>query len=314
MKGIKNIGNTCYINSILQSLSYNIHLINYLNKYIINIESDKNEHLCIELYKIIKELNRKNDITSIIPKTFLKLLEKLWKQPIDQQQDSCDVLQYILDISISYFNNTNFTFNITNDNLINLSIQNKISIYKNQLSDFNNIFYGQKLYIIKCNNCNHINYLFEVFNILNISIENCNNTTIIQCLDNYFNPFIAENYICDKCQSINVIHQYFIFEAPKTLTISLKRFNNNLTKLNYNINNLQFISINKYLYNNYNNHLYTTFSLYSIINHYGEYNGGHYISLINNNNNWFSIDDDNINKVIDDNIITNNNYILFYNM
>ena len=31
-----------------------------------------------------------------------------------------------------------------------------------------------------------------------------------------------------------------------------------------------------------NNHLYTTFSLYSIINHYGEYNGGHYISLINN--------------------------------
>jgi ubiquitin C-terminal hydrolase len=321
MKGIKNIGNTCYINCILQSLAYNQIFIDYINKhlkeieYVINKKIDK-RFIFLELYKIIKELHIDNDITSIIPTSFLKLIEQIRNESIQLQQDSSDILQLLLDHIITFFGN-NYTSNKYTDisitNLFKLSNENKELTFKNQYSDFNEIFYGQKIYNITCNECHNVEILFEVFNILNVSVNNCN--TLEECFDEYFKYFKADDYKCEKCKSQNVIHKYYIWELPKTLTIALKRFNNNSTKLNNLIKFSDNFSLNKYIWN-YSESIdtYNNYSLYSVINHYGNLNRGHYTSIINNNNKWYVMDDDHISEIRYETVNSSDNYIIFYNM
>jgi ubiquitin C-terminal hydrolase len=317
MKGIKNIGNTCYVNCVLQILSYNFNFVDYLNKnitFILNKINNNETSLFIELYKIIKELNTKNDITSIIPKSFLQHLEKIWNTPIFIQQDSSDLLQLLIDNCITFFN-TNLTYNKVDDDCFdnrayNKSNENKLNTFKNQYSEFNKVFYGQKMYLITCIECNHIEYLFEVFNILNIPIND--SKTLEECLDKYFNNFKVDDYVCEKCKCSDVVHKYYIWELPEILTISFKRFDNNLNKINTLIQLDNNITLKKYMFE-HRRIISKDYNLYSIINHLGNYNGGHYISLIKNNKKWFAIDDDCISKTAPDKVNSLDNYIIMYN-
>jgi len=321
MKGIKNVGNTCYMNSILQSLSYNKLFIECINKYIKHIEekllNTSDKYLFLELYKIIKELNTENEILSIIPSSFIKVLENIWKTPIQVQQDSADLLQLILDNIITYFGDDFNQIDIEYETeymnkLYKMSNENMKLTFKKQYSEFNEIFYGQKLYVITCNECHNIEQNFEIFNILNLSLNEYD--TLQECLDNYFDYFKADEYVCDNCKSDNVCHKYYLWKIPKTLTITFKRFDNNLNKINNLVKITDNLCLKKYIYNDIQINKYNDYSIYSIINHYGGYNGGHYISLINSNNRWICFDDNNINEISSNDVNSFNNYILFYNM
>ena len=98
------------------------------------------------------------------------------------------------------------------------------------------------------------------------------------------------------------------WELPKILIICLNRFDNNNNKLNTHISFDSILNLKKYTVLKDN----SKYELYSICNHYGITNGGHYTSVCKKNNKWYEYDDAKVLLIDEKNIFTENAYCLFY--
>lgn len=312
MKGLENIGNTCYINSILQIFIYNPYFIKILYKNLYKLKDPNKNNLLIEFKKISDEiLNNNSSSKGIRPLSFLQLLQSLWKIPINYQQDSHEIYQFILDTFINEIGiDYEYTVNGTVESLLDKLKLKGVDLYqkhfKKQYSLLVEIFYGQKIQQLKCFNCDYEDYTFEIFNTILLPIKSSN--ILIENLNNYFDWNNIEDYKCPSCSKYNVKSRYYFWKLPKVLTIVLKRFNN-LKQKNNNLIDIPFdLDINNYCIQN----KIKKYHLNSIVNHIGNLEMGHYYSTILHNNKWYNYNDLNISEVETSNIINNNNYILYY--
>ena len=292
--GLKNEGNSCYRNSIIQILT-NLNIIKnkyihkYTNKFNYNEQNDQHEFL-IYLLDLI------NDTTSI------KYKIPEYKKNILINNNNTEFNKKI--IIKSYKNFFDDGLKINNDKDLN-------NIY---ISDIYH-FIGQLIHILKCNNCNYTKINFEIFRTLNLNIpNNIHNPTIYDCINYTFIEKILD-FKCKKCKKNEIIKKTYLWRLPKYLSVLFIRNifnNNNYIKNNKNILFDKDILLNNYLYpfiTEKNNIIY---NLNSIAYHFGNVNNGHCISIIKNknNNNWLLCDDENITNI--DNYRIENAYILFY--
>lgn len=312
MKGLENIGNTCYINSIIQIFIYNPYFIKMLYKNLYTLKDKNKDNLLIEFKKISDEILINNSSANgIRPLSFLQLLQKLWKVPINNQQDSHEIYQFILDTFINEIGiDYEYTVNGTVETLIDKLKLKAVKLYQNhfkkQYSLLVEIFYGQKIQHMKCFSCEYEDYNFEIFNTLLLPINSHDN--LIDNLSVYFDWNIIDDYKCPKCSKTDVKSKYYFWKVPKILTIVLKRFNHNYEKNNKLITIPLNININNYSIPN----KIKKYNLQSIVNHIGNLDMGHYYSTILHNDKWYDFNDLSINEISEDNINNNNNYILYY--
>ena len=104
--GLGNLGNTCYINSVIQCLKHNIEFSNYFLKetYKEDINNTLHRFLCFEWYNLLKDLwSNKTNIT-VIPHKFLNVFRatcfKLKKTMFSgySQNDAEECLNILFDI------------------------------------------------------------------------------------------------------------------------------------------------------------------------------------------------------------------------
>jgi ubiquitin C-terminal hydrolase len=328
--GLINIGNKCYMNSILQCLFNSLKLTDYIlscnYKDDLDHKYHKNEKYVLHSYVTL--LNHIWDSNQLIkPKTFIENLSKFHRKYYSlEQQDSHECLLYILDIlhtALSYEIEVDIKGNVQNrsDSLMKKSLETWKGFYEKEYSFIIETFYGNLINNIKCLKCDFSDEIFEPYNNLSLSIQD-STSSLQECLDDYFqNNHVINTWTCEKCNVNGCNKSSVLWTLPNYLIINLKRFkqNNSFTSKNNNLITfpLKDLNLTKYISsdkNDMNNYIY---DLYAINYHGGNLDSGHYWSACKNlDGNWYNFNDGNVSKYnssnLDSQLITNDAYILFY--
>lgn len=287
--GLKNLGNTCYINSILQGL---YHLPIFRDK-IINTTFIDNSIGC-SLQSIFNELKVTNG-NIVDPRI---LISKLGVD-IRIQEDAQEFLLKLIDKLNDSYNK--------NDNI------------KESNEIMNNILNGELINTIKCLNIDYKKERKQKF--IDISVDIDGFDTLDQSLNNLFEPIKLEGqnqYKAGENGLQDAIKSSKIISSPKILFIHLKRFafdmeTGNMRKIS---NKLEFpftLNINTYMNSNIStcddNNIY---ELKAIIIHEGNVNYGHYtcyakVPDISNKSKqkWIDLNDQSVIDVDENHIIRN---------
>lgn len=305
MKGIKNLGSNCYLNCILQTL----FLIEELNKELKKSKAQKSEfaYQYLELYQIWNHSQ-----TQIVdPSKLMKSFQDSEKDfDLYKQQDAQECLLKILE---HLHNSFIHQVSLSGQEEGNLISQKSFEAWKDYISfdgysPIKNYFTGQKIKNICCSVCQNVFYDFEFFMGITLSISEEPENSLDKLLLNYFQTEQLSRE-CSQCKKIqNCVIQTNIYHPPKVLFFCLKRFDYHNRKIKKSVLVPETLTINTNKY-----------SLFSVVNHIGTHNSGHYHCLVpikdqNENKLWVKCDDETlslIKKGFQD-LDTCNNYIIFY--
>lgn len=309
--GLENLGNTCYINSIIQVFLNTPSLVHYIKtqQYVDDVNETKNEkEILFNFNKLIDGISKCSNNQVVVPKTFISTLYKYNDDLIGTQQDCCEFYNYLLNtFHETIAQKTIFKMkNKSNSYISKLSLNAWNKFFSKEYSVFIKYFYGQLRTTIKCLKCNNKSYIFEPYSNLSLPIDDCE--TLQECLDFYMKEeLLCDNnkYYCGNCAEKNdATKKINIQYLPKYLTIQLKRFNNIGDKLDKIINYPEELTLIE------QNTKKSKYELYCVINHSGILHGGHYYTICKNNNKWYNLNDEYINEV--ENYHSDNAYMLFY--
>jgi ubiquitin C-terminal hydrolase len=287
-----NLGNTCYINSVLQCFIYN----EYFRKFC-DIPELKKVILESNLIKNNENLNVTYNLTTFVNGFFHK--QTNFKR--FEQNDAHEFLTTFLDILVTEIHGRMDTVPLSNKEW-NEFVKN------NNFSPFINEYHGQAKLSITCSNCRNVSHSFESYNTINLNVPE-KTKSVSDLLINYFGCILHADpgnlYFCEKCNKNQISnHKQSINILPKTLIIVLKRYTASGTKIKSEIIldktiNIKSDNIKKY-------------HLTAIVNHQGNLFNGHYNANVLINDEWYQFDDENVNLIKEFNYSNPNAYILFY--
>ncbi|XP_063219975.1 ubiquitin carboxyl-terminal hydrolase 2-like isoform X2 [Bacillus rossius redtenbacheri] len=338
LKGLLNIGNTCYMASVIQCLSSTKKLINYILK---------------EDY--ISELNYSSPMKGDLMKAFSKLIHELWREVGSQasvnpaefksvfvrfapcfkgssEEDAQECLRYLL---AGLHEDVNRAKAKPFRTL--LSSEDKLSGLNTAASAWNaylqvdnskivDLFVGQLESMLTCMTCGHHSVTYDPFWDLSLPIpKKMAKVTVKQCLDLFTSEEIMDGKekpecsVCKKNQKST--KKFLIKKFPQVLVLHLKRFlvnseNNQraklTTKVDYKVQNLEMKEYSASSSSSSN----CCYDLYAIVTHHGRVNSGHYVAYCQHpfSEQWHSFNDTRVNHLPLEKLVTEDAYLLFYQL
>jgi ubiquitin C-terminal hydrolase len=323
LSGLKNLGNTCFMNSGIQCLSHTIELTDYFlsKKFVDYLNKDhKKAEISITWYKLINALWETKCIVS--PNSFHGILRKYAPELGNFGQN--DVQEFIIFIVDSLHEIHAKKVKITIDGKIVNEIDRlaydsmKVwkSYFKDSYSKIIELFYGQIVSTFRNMNGKVLSRNYDPLCFFSLEIpRTINNVNIYDCFNLFTKPEILDGdnqYRCeDTEQLIDAQKDIKFWSFPKILIISFKRFNAMGFKVGDFINfPTENLDLSRYCVG-YDKKKYV-YDLYAICNHTGGLNGGHYYSYCKNlNGKWHCFNDKSVTE-IDKNIVSKDAYVLFY--
>ena len=246
--GLKNLGNTCYMNSCIQCLSHTEDLRPKLQTAMdnrqINQQSRYKGGVAKAMTELVVRLNRGAPKTAEVPKDLKREMGRVHRMFAGfAQQDSQELLRYLLD---GLHEDTNrIKGKVKWEELKDIegeSDENKAARYWENHSVRNDspitdLFTGQLMSVLKCKACGHRSASFDP--VMDVSVplvkpsgrkmESLN--TLKKCLDEYVAEELLqkmEAVYCSKCKDHKSHTKSLSFaRLPKVLVVHLKRFERN---------------------------------------------------------------------------------------
>lgn len=284
MRGIKNYGNTCYINSILQCLSSCKDIVVGLE----DIEEGMGRHLYSILNDLCDENENENEnggLGLVNDKKMRAFMMSFHEKVRDffnvmEQNDVHETLMLLFDrignecktdmdmVKVRRIWDKQLKLSRNCDKAWNRS-------FSNDHSFLTGIIFGQNVTQIKCGNgdCGKIHHNYEVFNILDVPIV-CSD--LGGCIRDIFKKVYVKDWTCDKCNEKKRSEKVtMLWRVPKVMFVCVKRFGDDLKKNSEEIDIPLEIDMQEYMIGKKEEDC-SRYKLLSVINHYGSMVNGHY--------------------------------------
>jgi ubiquitin C-terminal hydrolase len=313
--GLRNVGNTCYINASLQILSQ----IDELNYYLILMKKMKNIPDTILVFEWIGLYKMIHDNQGyIIPYRFIENLKKISIKKnrdefsTNEQNDSVDLFDFILECIHNSLNHLDKTLHF------NKTGCKQVDQYLKKIEESDCSIIPALFLTCTLNQYIHpINKKIEFYKLeheykIGLSIPNKHNISLNDCFVETFKEesLTGDNAWFDEKENKkkSVLKRSALTCLPIILCLHLKRWRDNLTKKSDKVESPFILDITKFtIYKER-----TLYQLFGIVNHEGSINGGHYYSYVLRDKTWFSLNDEIVKSISLDSVIHESNYCLFY--
>ena len=332
IKGLSNIGATCYMNATLQCFSHverlrYFLLDEYTYKELFN-EKNTNKKLTFAFAEVLKNLWNENSKQGYYsPEYFKQVISDM--NPLFKgvaANDSKDLILFLLE-NIHKELNTQKGNNIINNNQEpNSSDFNSVYLHfiNNYRQSNDSIiiqeFYGYYNVMSSCVNCNNAVHNVQSFNILFFPLEevrkfknyDINRVSILDCFDYYQKIDLFNSFYCNFCRGDSAVYsQTRLVDTPKTLIINLNRGYG----LQFNVDIIfdEYLDLRNYIYNPESPSYY---ELIGMLCHYGSNDmGGHFIAFCKHSQDgkWYKYNDAIVNQSSFEEVCNSGlPYVLFY--
>ncbi|KAM1809007.1 hypothetical protein ACFX12_025965 [Malus domestica] len=301
--GLRNMGNTCYLNSVLQCLTYTEPLAAYL-------QSGKHRNSChiagfCALCAIQKHVSLALQSTGriLVPKDLVINLQCISRTFTKSRQE--DAHEYMVNL-LESMHKCCLPSGVPSESP---SAYEKSLVHK--------IFGGRLRSQVKCMQCSYCSNKFDPF--LDLSLEIFNADSLQKALGNFTAAEQLDGgerqYQCQRCnQKVRALKQMTVQKPPYVLTIHLKRFraHDPGRKIDRHVKFGPTLDLKPFVSGSYEGDL--KYTLYGVLVHCGAttYSGHYYCYVRTSSGMWYSLDDNQVYQVSERTVLEQKAYMLFY--